>query len=234
MAIDVQISECDEHIRQYNAQQGRQEVAQRRVDVAIQSRKVIRQIQGLLEADFRSRLGQRIAKSFAKISVAPYVPQLADDWSLRLLESAGGHPLPVAASQGESQILSLSFISSIIDVAREVLVRRSELTGPESAQYPIVMDSPFGSLDPTYRYQIAEHVPALADQVVLMVTESQWRGEVANALARRLGRQYVLTYFTPKTDVQVESIELGGAEYDLVRRSPDEFEYSTIREVSNA
>ena len=149
---------------------------------------------------------------------------------MRLLESAGGHPLPVAASQGESQILSLSFISSIIDVAREVLGRRSELTGPESAQYPIVMDSPFGSLDPTYRYQIAEHVPALADQVVLMVTQSQWRGEVANALARRLDRQYVLTYFTPRTDIQVESIELGGAEYDLVRQSPGEFEYSMIRE----
>ena len=232
-AIDAEISECDEDIRQHSAKKGRQEIAQRRVDVAIKSREVIGQVQSLLEADFRSRLSQRIAKLFAKISVTPYVPQLADDWSLRLQESAGGHPLPVAASQGESQILSLSFISSIIDVAREVLGRRSELTGPESAQYPIVMDSPFGSLDPTYRYQIAEHVPALADQVVLMVTQSQWRGEVANALARRIGRQYVLTYFTPRADIQFESIELGGAEYDLVRQSPGEFEYSMIREVSN-
>ena len=231
--IDAEISECDDDIRRHSTKKGRQEVAQRRVDVAIQSREVIKQVQSLLETDFRSRLGQRIVKLFSKISVTPYVPQLADDWSLRLLESAGGYPLPVAASQGESQILSLSFISSIIDVAREVLGRRSELTGPESAHYPIVMDSPFGSLDPTYRYQIAEHVPALADQVVLMVTESQWRGEVANALARRLGRQYVLTYFTPRADVQGESIELGGAEYDLVRQSPDEFEYSMIREVSN-
>ena len=232
--IDAEIGRCDDDIRQRSAKKGRQEVAQRRVDVAIQSREVIRQVQSRLEADFRSRLGQRIAKLFAKISVTPYVPQLADDWSLRLLESAGGHPLPVAASQGESQILSLSFISSVIDVARDVLGRRSELTGPESAQYPIVMDSPFGSLDPTYRYQIAEHVPALADQVVLMVTQSQWRGEVANALARRVGREYVLTYFTPRTDVQVESIELGGADYDLVRQSSDEFEYSKIQEVSNA
>ena len=232
-AIDAEISECDGDIRQHDAKQGRQEIAQRRVDVAIKSREVIREVQSLLEADFRSRLGQRIAKLFAKISVTPYVPLLADDWSLRLQESAGGHPLPVAASQGESQILSLSFISSIIDMAREELGRRSELTGPESAQYPIVMDSPFGSLDPTYRCQIAEHVPALADQVVLMVTESQWRGEVATALARRVGRQYVLTYFTPRSDVQVESIELGGAEYDLVRQSPGEFEYSMIQEVSN-
>ena len=232
--IDAGISECDENIRQHSAKQTRQEVAQRRVDVAIQSREVIKQVRSLFEADFRSRLGQRIRKLFAKISVTPYVPQLADDWSLRLLESAGGHPLPVAASQGESQILSLSFISSIIAVAREVLGRRSELIGPENAHYPIVMDSPFGSLDPTYRHQIAEHVPALADQVVLMVTESQWRGEVADALARRISRQYVLTYYTPRSDVQVESIELSGAEYDLVRQSPGEFEYSMIHEVSNA
>ena len=233
-AIDTEISGCDEDMRQHSAKKGRQEVAQRRVDVAIQSREVIKQVRGLLEADFRSRLGQRIQRLFAKISFTPYVPQLADDWSLRLLESAGGHPLPVAASQGESQILSLSFISSIIDVAREKLGHRSELTETESVHYPIVMDSPFGSLDPTYRYQVAEHVPALADQVVLMVTESQWRGEVAAALARRINRQYVLTYYTPRSDVQAESIELSGAEYDLVRQSPGEFEYSMIREVSNA
>lgn len=229
--IDVEISGCDDEIRQHSAKKGQQEVAQRRVDVAIQSRNVIAQVQRLLETDFRSRLGQQIAKLFAKISVTPYVPQLADDWSLRLLESAGGHPLPVAASQGESQILSLSFISSIIDVARDVLSRRSELTGPESAQYPIVMDSPFGSLDPIYRHQIAEHVPVLADQIVLMVTQSQWRDEVENALTRRVGRQYVLTYFTPRTDVQVESIALGDTEYELVRQSPSEFEYSVIQEV---
>ena len=231
--IEQEVGVCDENIRQHTANQDRQRVAQRRVDVTIQAREVIKKVRALLEAKFRSTLGQRIAKLFAKISVTPYVPQLANDWSLRLLESAGGHPLPVAASQGESQILSLSFISSIIDVARERLGHNSEFAGPEATHYPIVMDSPFGSLDPTYRHQIAEHVPALADQVVLMVTESQWRGEVSDALSRRINHQYVLTYYTPRSDVRAESIELSGAEYNLVRQSPGEFEYSMISEVSN-
>ena len=201
--------------------------------LAIQARDVVQEVRNLLEAEFRENLGQRINQLFSKISVTPYVPKLADDWSLRLLESAGGSPLPVAASQGESQILSLSFIGSIIALARDKWARREEITGSESAAYPIVMDSPFGSLDATYRHQIAEHIPALADQVVLMATRTQWRGEVQESLSRRTSRQYVLTYYTPRDDVEGDSIEIRGISYDLVKRSPNEFEYTEITEVAH-
>ena len=114
-----------------------------------------------------------------------------------------------------------------------MLARRGEITGPESAVYPIVMDSPFGSLDATYRHQIAEHIPALADQVVLMATRTQWRGEVEESLSRRTSRQYVLTYYTPRDDVEGDSIEIRGTSYDLVKRSPNEFEYTEITEVAH-
>ena len=231
--IDRQIGQCDQDIGQHRAKEEKQEVAKRRVSVSIQARDVIHEVRGLFEAEFREKLGQRISDLFAKISVTPYAPILADDWSLRLLESAGGRALPVAASQGESQILSLSFIGSIIELAREMLAKRSEITGPESAVYPIVMDSPFGSLDPTYRHQISEHIPALADQVVLMVTRTQWRGEVEQSLNRRVNHQYVLTYYTPRDDVDEDTIEIDGDSYDLVKRSPNDFEYTKITEVSH-
>ena len=231
-AIDQEIKACDKRIAEHEVQEERQDVAQRRVRLAIQARDVVQEVRDLLEAAFRKKLGQRINQLFSKISVTPYVPKLADDWSLRLLESAGGSPLPVAASQGESQILSLSFIGSIIALARETLAR-GEITGPESAVYPIVMDSPFGSLDGTYRHQIAEHIPALADQVVLMATRTQWRGEVEESLSRRISRQYVLTYYTPRDDVEHDSIEIKGTSYDLVKRSPNEYEYTEITEVAH-
>ena len=232
-SIDRDIKACDQAINDHTAQEEKQAVAQRRVRLAIRARDVVQEVRDLLEAEFRENLGQRINQLFSKISVTPYVPKLADDWSLRLLESAGGSPLPVAASQGEGQILSLSFIGSIIALARDKLARRGEITGSESAVYPIVMDSPFGSLDATYRHQIAEHIPALADQVVLMATRTQWRGEVEESLSRRTNRQYVLTYYTPRDDVEGDSIEIRGTSYDLVKRSPNEFEYTEITEVAH-
>nr|GFA45752.1 hypothetical protein [Tanacetum cinerariifolium] len=63
--------------------------------------------------------------------------------------------------------------------------------------YPIVMDSPFGALDPEYRQKVATFIPALADQVIVMVSKSQWRGEVESELSKRLGKQYTLKYHKP-------------------------------------
>lgn len=139
--------------------------------------------------------------------------------------------MPVAASQGESQILSLSFIGSIIELAREYRAKRDHLPGPDSSSFPLVMDSPFGSLDPVYRDQVARSIPTLADQVVVFVTKTQWRGEVERAMGGRIGSSYVLTYFSPRSDMERETIEIGQQTVDLVKQSPNDFEYSELRRV---
>ncbi len=63
---------------------------------------------------------------------------------------------PVAASTGENQILSLSFIASIIDKVREWSEKRKMMNVPDSSTFPIVMDSPFGSLDERSRRILLE------------------------------------------------------------------------------
>jgi len=208
-------------------------IAQKRVQAAGDSAKRIAAIRNLLETDFRKRLQKEISMLFSKISPTPYVPELGDDYSLRLLESAGGTSLPVASSQGENQILSLAFIGSIINVARKLHGKHDGLPTTGTSTYPVVMDSPFGSLDTIYRYQIAEHLPSLADQLLVMVSKTQWRGEVEQSMAKRIGRSYVFTYYSPKKDAQHDSIEINGISYDLIKSSPNDFEYTEIREVSH-
>ena len=107
------------------------------------------------------------------------------------------------------------------------------LMGPDSSTFPIVMDSPFGSLDEIYRRQIAKTIPKLANQLVVLVTKTQWRGEVAQEMANCIGREYVLAYNSPKPDCEEDAIELGGDRYPLVRQSPNEFEYTEILEVND-
>lgn len=231
--LEQEIRALQDQITKHEANEKRQQLAQRRVDAAIESIRRIVRVRQLLEADFRQALQKRIAKLFHKISYTPYVPELTDQYNLRLLESAGGNPLPVAASQGESQILSLSFIGSIIEQAREYNAKRDRLPGPDSSSYPIVMDSPFGSLDPIYRRQIAENIPVLADQVVVLVSKTQWRGEVEESLSTRINRSYLLTYYSPRPDIEIASMDLAGETYDLVKQSPNDYEYTEIREVAH-
>ena len=149
-----------------------------------------------------------------------------------MTDTEGGDvPKTVGASTGESQILSLSFIGSLVELAKEQKAKNDQLTSSNDVTYPVVMDSPFGALDPHHRSKIAQHLPAMADQVVTMVTKSQWSGEVENQLSDRIGRSYVLTYYSPREDVDRSEIQLVGEKFTLVQPKSD-YEYTKISEVS--
>ena len=94
------------------------------------------------------------------------------------------------------------------------------------------MDSPFGSLDRIYRRQVAKAIPQLANQLIILVTKTQWQGEVATETARLIDRQYVLTYYSTKADCESDWIELNEQNYPLVEGSSTNFEYSEIIPVA--
>jgi DNA sulfur modification protein DndD len=227
------IVRLDQEIQRHKTFEARQTLALRRIDACGEAATRIAAIRERLEARFRVELEHKVRELFNEMSPTPYVPSLGDDYSLRLLDSAGGTPLPVASSTGESQILSLAFIGSIIEVTREFQSRKTNISAPAGGGYPIVMDSPFGSLDPNYRHQVAEHIPALADQVIVMVSQTQWRGEVERSLADRSPRHYVLSYNTPKDEVKESKIKVGDKDFWAIRRSPNSHEYTEIVEVTS-
>lgn len=208
----------------------KQTLAQRRIAATQDAIERLIEVRSRLEHQFRLQLETRVQELFAKISFTPYIPKLNEKYELTLVENTGGKDADVAASTGENQILSLSFIGGIINGVRE-WSQKNALMGPDSSTFPIVMDSPFGSLDELYRRQIAKTLPQLANQLVVLVTKTQWRGEVAQEMAKFVGREYVLVYNSPKVDCEEDAIELAGVRYPLVKRSPNEFEYTEIVEV---
>ena len=148
-----------------------------------------------------------------------------------LVETTRGIETTVAASTGENQILSLSFIGGIIDRVREWSEQKL-LSVPESNTFPIVMDSPFGSLDRISRRQIAKILPQLANQLVVLVTKTQWRDEVETEMQPKIGRQYLLTYYTSKSDCPEDYLEINNTRYPLIKHSPNDFDYTEISEIT--
>lgn len=208
----------------------KQALAQRRIAATQDAMDRLVEVRSRLEHQFRLQLEKRVQELFSQISFTPYIPKLNEKYELTLVEKTGGKEADVAASTGENQILSLSFIGGIIEGVRE-WSQKNALMGPDSSTFPIVMDSPFGSLDEIYRRQIAKKLPKLANQLVVLVTKTQWRGEVAEEMANYMGREYVLVYNSPKPDCEEDAIELGGVRYPLVKQSLNEFEYTEIVEV---
>lgn len=224
--IEVKVKQIAKH----KMNKKKQALVQRRITANQDAIERLTQVKTLLEQHFRLLLEKRVQEIFSQISFTPYIPKLSDKYELTLIENTSGKEVGVAASTGENQILSLSFIGGIIDRVREWSENKM-LMGPNSSTFPVVMDSPFGSLNIIYRRQIAKIIPKLANQLVILVTKTQWQGEVAQEMQNCIGREYVLAYNSPKPDCEEDVIEIGGDYYPLVRQSPNEFEYTEIIEV---
>ncbi|MBE9190844.1 AAA family ATPase [Gloeocapsopsis crepidinum LEGE 06123] len=232
-ASKAEAAELDKQIAKQRFNEERQVIAQRRIAATLDAIERLTEVKYRQEKQFRLQLEKRIQEIFNEISITPYIPKISDKYELTLIENTSGVEAPVAASTGENQILSLSFISSIIDKVRE-WSQRKILMVADSSTFPIVMDSPFGSLDETYRRQIAKIIPRLADQLIVLVTNTQWRGEVEAEIKNKIGSEYVLTYYSSKPDCEEDTLEIAGQQYPLVRRSSNEFEYTEILEVNRA
>jgi len=228
------IEELRRQIEKHQATEVRQAQTQRRIAATEDAIARLKQVQANVDLVFRSDLERRVKEIFQRIVVVPYLPRLTEKYELNLVEMTTGREQMVAASTGENQVLSLSFIGAIIDRVRDWSRKDSQsqwLMPPDGGNYPMVMDSPFGSLDETYRRQVARSLPTLANQLVVLVSKTQWRGEVAEEMASYIGRQYVLVYYSPKEEVSEDFIDLAEGRYALVKPSPLEFEWTEIVEV---
>lgn len=229
--IEQEIKQFNKQLKERKLNQGKQKLAQKRIDAAQDAVDRLKQLKVNQDVLFREQLEAEIAQLYAEISFKPYVPRLSERYELSLIEPTGDLENGVGASTGENQILSLAFIGSIIERVRQ-WNQAGLIMGPDSSTFPVVMDSPFGSLDSVYRRQVAKLLPGLADQMIVMVTKTQWRTEVAEEMQARIGREYVLTYNSPKSGLMLDEIERGAERYPLVRQSPNEFEYTEVIEVS--
>jgi len=228
--LKSELEDSNKQIAKQKLNEEKQILAQRRISATQDAIDRLIQVKLLQEEQFRLQLEKRVQEIFSEISFTPYIPTISEKYELTLVEKTSGFEMPVAASTGENQILSLSFISSIIDRVRD-WNQNKMLMVTDSSTFPIVMDSPFGSLDVIYRKHIAKIIPELANQLIVLVTKTQWRGEVENEMSHRVGKEYVLTYYSSKPDCEQDFIELNGERYGLVKQSPNEFEYSEIVEV---
>lgn len=196
----------------------------RRITAANNVAKAFNELNDSFTDQVRKNLSERVDDTFGQIIRKNVRAYIDDDFHLRIeKQSQYGEIEAKEQSTGEKQVTSLSFISSIISLAKE----KHEQGGKffKGGLYPLVMDSPFGALDDDYRFKVAERVASLADQVIIFVSNSQWNGNVKSACANRVGNSYKLIHHsTTEAAKRIENNE-------YLRYSSDGFEFSTLEEV---
>jgi DNA sulfur modification protein DndD len=176
----------------------------------------------------RKAIEQDIDAIVRRFMRKPFNVRLDKDYQLRLFDEKGAE---VAKSTGENQLLGLAFTGAIAKYAKEREDSGDDILLPGTVA-PLVVDSPFGHLDPLYRRGVAEFLPALASQVILLVSTSQASDAVMDTLDAKIGDEYVLTRhnLADGADKQPEVISIRGRTYDLTRYN-SEIEGTCITEV---
>lgn len=105
--------------------------------------------------------------------------RLDNDFNLEVIDRYG-RPNRSELSAGERQVLSLAFITAMSRISEE--------------EAPLVMDTPFGRLSSKPRSNVAEHLPPLADQLVLLVTDEELHEEALTNLRPYIGAEYYLVF----------------------------------------
>jgi DNA sulfur modification protein DndD len=177
------------------ARQEEERLTRDRIAACMKIEEVFKKIYEVQEVIVKEQLQERISKVYLEFLRKGYQITLSPDYELKVINDIGNE---VAMSQGERQITSLSFIGAIVDIAREQYKSKDKKEFNSGGIYPIVMDSPFGSLDSDHRKRVAQGIPKLADQVIVIVSTSQWRGEVAQQLENVIGKEYQLEYNDPR------------------------------------
>ncbi|MDF1659335.1 MAG: AAA family ATPase [Verrucomicrobiales bacterium] len=220
------------------ASEGAARIAKRRIEGIDQSIALLEDLLKCETEDLLPMLNEQFKKHFSKIIDRDYEALLTEDYKLQITQqlNPGEDPVIVNPSTGQCQVTSLVFIASLVALAKEREQIRTIIQGLSGAEYPMVMDSPFGQLGTHFRTGIAQILPFLAPQVVLFASAEQYFGKedaVAKKLeaSGRIGKRYYLAYHAPQPPKGATvDIEIGGKPYQQYFEN-DEI-YTEICELS--
>jgi DNA sulfur modification protein DndD len=195
--------------------------ARARSDMVQNVQRALEEILEIRSERMRQRLDAELKSVYKSITYKNYVPTLSASFELALHTNVDGVLLPVGKSTGENQILSLSFVAAVSQLAREIRrERRAEGDAAEDAgTYPIVMDAAFGSLDENYQESVARALAQMAPQLVVLVSKSQGLGTVVTELAPYVSHLGIIEAHSTLPGVSDEDIELRGRAHPYIRHA---------------
>ena len=188
---------------------------------------IIRQVEILLEKTLKESeesvfrdLSSRINRLLEKYVTQDYKASVdKNTYDIRLLDRYGRK---VAESDGQQLLLSLTFISCLIELAAHRKGASGEILTP-GAIAPFIIDAPFGVLDNKYKGNMAKTIPDLVEQVVFLLSSSHWQGSVEQNIRSKVGAEYnlVLEVKGLQGSKELSPLIINNCKYDTVRYGCD-------------
>ena len=188
---EAKLKGLEAKIKIEEAKQGNKDMFSEAFDMAVEVRKLNDEIRQLFIKITREDMDEKIKKVFSYISrKEDREACLNESFELTICNKISHKPQIL--STGERQVTSLAFIGALVSYAKEK-TKSDLITDFSGGDFPIVMDSAFGNLDPTHKANVAKGLPQLASQVIVIISDEQWKGTVEENIAERVFGVYNMT-----------------------------------------
>jgi DNA sulfur modification protein DndD len=181
---------------QLAAKQGKVQGLQEREKLARRATEVLDDMYVKFAEDSRQSVEALTKKEFAEFmeSAQGYGVALSEDYELQVLDPNGNRALQ-RLSMGQSQCLSLSFITAIARVSEK--------------NPPIVIDMPFGRLDSGVHNAISARLPEITSQLVLfLLPDVEWNDNTSKNLRSKASHIYQLDYDPKVEESTIQEVRL--------------------------
>ncbi len=126
------------------------------------------------------------------LSASGYHVAVSNDYELQVLDSLD-NPALQRLSMGQSQCLSLAFITAISRVSEK--------------NPPLVIDMPFGRLDMDVHDEVSKRLPEIASQIILfLIPGNEWNQITRENLEPKASHIYSLKFYEERREAQIEIV----------------------------
>lgn len=153
-----------------------------RSDLSKKSADLLNTLYDTFAEESRQAVEKLTIEEFKKFvfSSSGYSVRLSNEYSLEVLDSNGNRALQ-RLSMGQSQCLSLAFITAISRVSKK--------------QPPLVIDMPLGRLDSDVHEAISKRLPHLGDQIILfLIPGVEWNNITKSILLNHTNYLYEMQF----------------------------------------
>ena len=185
--IAIKIIDLEKKADELAARQNKIQRLQVREKLARRAADVLDEMYDRFAEDSRRAVEDLTKSEFAKFmeSAQGYGVALSQDYELQVLDPNGNRALQ-RLSMGQSQCLSLSFITAIARVSEK--------------NPPIVIDMPFGRLDSGVHSAVSGRLPEITSQLILfLLPDVEWNEHTSKNLSGKASHVYQLQY-DPKAE----------------------------------
>jgi len=142
------------------------------------------------EAKMRTELQNTVNELFRSIYNGGFSLSLDEKYNIQInvIDQADGFSEDIETSTAQSISVIFAFIAGVIKMARAS--QQAENVMLVSEPYPLVMDAPLSSFDKTRIKTVCEVLPAVAEQVIIFIKDTD--GDLAEEnLGSKVGKRYV-------------------------------------------